>query len=589
LHAEIGRLPERFRAPVVLCYLEGRTYEEAARILHCPVGTVKSRLATARQRLRHLLERLELASLAGSVGGEHGIEPATTAMPARLADTTIRAVMQDVAGHGVPVPVSRLAEGVLKTMILNRVSTAVAVLIVVAALATGASGLAWPTEDRPPVGEARAEKPPQANPGGQAPKSQAQVRDGIPASLTGRVVDEEGRPLPDAEVRLKLSRRSFSALTEDSEQIALWQARADAEGRYQIERFHWAQGPGSVYLQADVNAPGFVEFFTFSFWKPAQADTAKGSLPDVRLKRGTNVTGRCIGPDGKAVAGATIQKIFAGLAVSSRGRMPTTDAEGRFRLTRPAGAAELIIYSNRWAPRRVSVPPLRGDLGDVRLEAGVELIGHLRDSIPGGKPLAGKVIALQSTDGGQLDWVPIELACTTDREGSFRVPALKGSYKIWVARGAESGPDECMPIHSQGPPPAVLPRVVDFDPDSQGASPRQELTLLTGQEVAIRGTVTGLDGKPAKGIDLILMAVIGKTLDNSYTTLQWATTDADGRYALTGLPLGLAQSHLMLLSRFHVVPSGHFQARKDFHDSQGVTFEPLNEDQDPLDLRLVTP
>src|SRR5206468_11276184 len=128
-------------------------------------------------------------------------------------------------------------------------------------------------------------------------------------------------------------------------------------------------------------------------------------------KRGNHVTGRCIGPDGRAVAKAKIEKIFAGFAASSRGRMPTTDGEGRFHLTMPAGAAELIIYSDRWAPRRVSVPPLAGDLGDIRLEAGVELMGHLRDSIPGGRPLAGKVIALQSTDGGQVNWVPIELAC----------------------------------------------------------------------------------------------------------------------------------------------------------------------------------
>ena len=133
--------------------------------------------------------------------------------------------------------------------------------------------------------------------------------------------------------------------------VAGWQAQTDADGRYRIEGFHWAEGPGSVYLQADVNAPDFVEFFTFSIWKPAQADQAKGSLPDVQLKRGNNVTGRCIGPDGKAVVGAKIEKIFAGFARSSRGRMPTTDAEGRFRLTIPAGAAELIIYSDRWAPQ----------------------------------------------------------------------------------------------------------------------------------------------------------------------------------------------------------------------------------------------
>ena len=52
-------------APVVLCYLEGRTYEEAAQVLLCPVGTIKSRLATARDRLRRRLERRNLATSSG--------------------------------------------------------------------------------------------------------------------------------------------------------------------------------------------------------------------------------------------------------------------------------------------------------------------------------------------------------------------------------------------------------------------------------------------------------------------------------------------------------------------------------------------
>ena len=51
LDQEIGRLPEHFRAPVVLCYLEGKSVDEAAVQLGCPRGTVASRLARARQRL----------------------------------------------------------------------------------------------------------------------------------------------------------------------------------------------------------------------------------------------------------------------------------------------------------------------------------------------------------------------------------------------------------------------------------------------------------------------------------------------------------------------------------------------------------
>ena len=57
LHEELGRLPERYRAAVVLCYLEGHTCEAAARRLGWPVGTVKSRLARGRERLRGRLIR----------------------------------------------------------------------------------------------------------------------------------------------------------------------------------------------------------------------------------------------------------------------------------------------------------------------------------------------------------------------------------------------------------------------------------------------------------------------------------------------------------------------------------------------------
>ena len=59
---EVDRLPERYRAPVVLCDLEGRTHEQAARALGWPVGTVKSRQARARQRLRDRLVRRGLAA-----------------------------------------------------------------------------------------------------------------------------------------------------------------------------------------------------------------------------------------------------------------------------------------------------------------------------------------------------------------------------------------------------------------------------------------------------------------------------------------------------------------------------------------------
>jgi RNA polymerase sigma factor (sigma-70 family) len=57
LHEEVDRLPAAYRSAVVLCYLEERTNEEAAAVLRWPVGTVKSRLARARELLRARLTR----------------------------------------------------------------------------------------------------------------------------------------------------------------------------------------------------------------------------------------------------------------------------------------------------------------------------------------------------------------------------------------------------------------------------------------------------------------------------------------------------------------------------------------------------
>src|SRR5262249_12575449 len=67
LDEEVGRLPRCYRDTFILCYLQGKTNEEAARELGCPLGTVVSRLARARQRLRVSLTRRGLAVSAGAL------------------------------------------------------------------------------------------------------------------------------------------------------------------------------------------------------------------------------------------------------------------------------------------------------------------------------------------------------------------------------------------------------------------------------------------------------------------------------------------------------------------------------------------
>jgi RNA polymerase sigma factor (sigma-70 family) len=57
LHTEVNRLPKKFGIPIILSYLEGKTNEEVAELLQCPVGTVKGRLSHARELLRRRLMR----------------------------------------------------------------------------------------------------------------------------------------------------------------------------------------------------------------------------------------------------------------------------------------------------------------------------------------------------------------------------------------------------------------------------------------------------------------------------------------------------------------------------------------------------
>ena len=68
IQEEVRRLPEKYRAVVVLCYWQGLTQEQAATQLGCPLGTVRSRLARARNLLHRRLTRRGLAPLAGRCG-----------------------------------------------------------------------------------------------------------------------------------------------------------------------------------------------------------------------------------------------------------------------------------------------------------------------------------------------------------------------------------------------------------------------------------------------------------------------------------------------------------------------------------------
>ncbi|HZU34918.1 MAG TPA: sigma-70 family RNA polymerase sigma factor, partial [Gemmataceae bacterium] len=166
LDQELSRLPAKYRSAIVLCDLEGKTRKEAAKQFGVPEGTLSGWLTRGRAMLAKRLARQGLAVTGGALAAV--LVPSTLAAgaPASAVSTTIRAASLWAAGHAAPgvisAPVAALTEGVLKTMLLQKLKLATALLLMVSAVSMGAGGLIYrahaanPTAPAAPPAAARA-------------------------------------------------------------------------------------------------------------------------------------------------------------------------------------------------------------------------------------------------------------------------------------------------------------------------------------------------------------------------------------------------------------------------------------------------
>jgi len=115
LDLELQRLPAKYRTPMTLCYLEGKTYEEAALLLGCPKGTVAIRLLRGRQMLKNRLLRRGLLLSAGLFAAHTALSQAQAALPPALVNATAGAAVSLAQGGAANMAISAGAAALLES------------------------------------------------------------------------------------------------------------------------------------------------------------------------------------------------------------------------------------------------------------------------------------------------------------------------------------------------------------------------------------------------------------------------------------------------------------------------------------------
>jgi RNA polymerase sigma factor (sigma-70 family) len=186
LHEELARLPSWYRAPLVHCFLEGATQDEAARELGWSLSTLKRRLRRGRELMERRLARRGLTLAAALSTGLL----AQSAARAGLAEATRRAAVRWAAGEApdglVSGRVLELTKGGVRAMTLTRIKI-MAVLVLAVAVASGAGVLAYPRPAAPPVAAPPA-GPPAAAKAPDAPQPRAdRYGDALPEGAVARL------------------------------------------------------------------------------------------------------------------------------------------------------------------------------------------------------------------------------------------------------------------------------------------------------------------------------------------------------------------------------------------------------------------
>jgi RNA polymerase sigma factor (sigma-70 family) len=435
LDEELAKLPEQYRAPLVLCYLEGKTRDEAARQLGSTKAVFRRRLEQGRARLGVLLRHRGL-TLSAVLSAPLLAEATAPAMvPPLLADSTVRAglalAMGQTAEGLVPPQVATLASGGTKTLLAGKGKWAIALLVAVSMAAGGV--LTHPTPATMSAAVLPA-APPSAPPAKPRPEAAIEEK-GDTIAVSGRVLDPDGKPFIGAKIYLIGS--------GDRPKKHPVRAVSGPDGRFHFafpktEYFEtdWIRMRAEMWRWCDIvaAAPDYSPVNKYM-------DDIKKDLT-LRLVKDVRIDGRVRDLEGSPVAGAEVRVI--GSSWSGLLNAATTDKEGRFSL---AG-----VGRGREEEMRISAPAIETKWAKVKTPvegpAVVEVLAAPTKPVEGivrakdtGKPLAGvKVWATRERRWEREDDRHL-ISTITDDRGHYRLVGLpKGPrYELTVVPPVESG------------------------------------------------------------------------------------------------------------------------------------------------------
>jgi len=153
LDRELNRLPDKYRVPIVLCELEGRTRRAVSRQLGIPVGTLSGRLTTARRMLAKRLTRQGLALSCGALTAALSQGQASAAVP--LPPPASMAAPRQIVAGVVSTRAAALADGVIKAMFMTNLKITAALFVMVGIIFAGGMLAHQPTAAQSPVESAK--------------------------------------------------------------------------------------------------------------------------------------------------------------------------------------------------------------------------------------------------------------------------------------------------------------------------------------------------------------------------------------------------------------------------------------------------